>query len=109
MEAITLGVSEGRTRGGDQTPELTVCPLRPHLGERGGPLSPRQPGFITGSSCRERSGATSIPWENKGDAGRGEGAPSSREARAGHSSASVTAALHENSFDVYWGNNENFI
>lgn len=28
---------------------------------------------------------------------------------AGHGSASVTAALHENSFDVYWGNNENFI
>lgn len=23
--------------------------------------------------------------------------------------ASVTAALHDNSFDVYWGNNENFI
>lgn len=108
MEAITLGVSEGRTRDGDQTPELTVCPLRPHLGERGRPLSPCRPSFITGSSCRERSWATSIR-ENKGDAGRGEGAPSSREARAGHSSASVTAALHENSFDVYWGNNENFI
>lgn len=28
---------------------------------------------------------------------------------SGHGSASVTAALHENSFDVYWGNNENFI
>lgn len=38
---------------------------------------------------------------SSGHYGQGEGGPLSREVEP-NGSASVTAALHENSFDVYW-------
>lgn len=90
-------------------PQSLLSPETPSRGEGRAP----PPHASHGPSPRPLPGETAgivHPQEPRREAGGTEKVVLQAERHElGNSSASVTAALHENSFDVYWGNNENFI
>lgn len=63
MRAVILGVSEGRTL--KRISPRACCPRDPVPGDRGGPLSPRQPSFVTAGPAG-RDGRCPPPTESTG-------------------------------------------